>query len=157
QLRMLVESSPAAIITIDSNGIILLANEAAQRLLAPETQPLRGQTIGSYLPSLQTAVQTHPSRVFRTTLQCRGQRSDGEAFLACIWLPTYPRIAGRRVAAIIVDRSEELRSREDLSLDHLLTNSRMLMSAVAHEVRNLCAAVLVVQKNRSPLCELKHN
>src|SRR5215468_9724539 len=88
QLRMLVESSPAAIITIDSNGIILLANEAAQRLLAPETQPLRGQTIGSYLPSLQTAVQTHPSavqthpsRVFRTTLQCRGQRSDGEAFL----------------------------------------------------------------------------
>src|SRR6266403_1908754 len=35
QLGMLVESSPAAIITIDSNGQILLANEAAQRLLAP--------------------------------------------------------------------------------------------------------------------------
>src|SRR5215475_4289860 len=157
QLRMLVESSPAAIITIDSNGIILLANEAAQRLLAPETQPLRGQTIGSYLPSLQTAVQTHPSRVFRTTLQCRGQRSDGEAFLAGIWFSTYSSIAGPRLTAIIVDLSEDLRSREDLSLDHLLKNSRILMSAVAHEVRNLCAAVLVVQKNLSRLSELQHN
>jgi len=157
QLRMLVESSPAAIITIDSNGIILLANEAAQRLLAPETQPLRGQTIGSYLPSLQIAVQTHPSRVFRTTLQCKGQRSDGEAFLAGIWFSTYTSIAGPRLAAIVVDLSEDLRSREDLSLDHLLKNSRILMSAVAHEVRNLCAAVLVVQKNLSRLSELQHN
>ena len=157
QLGMLVESSPAAIITIDSNGIILLANEAAQRLLAPGTQSLPGQTIGSYLPSLQTAVQTHPSRVFRTTLQCRGQRSDGEAFLAGIWFSTYTSIAGPRLAAIVVDLSEDLRSREDLSLDHLLKNSRILMSAVAHEVRNLCSAVLVVQKNLSRLSELQHN
>src|SRR6516162_2851838 len=80
QLRMLVESSPAAIITIDSNGMVLLANEAAHQLLALGTQPLRGQPISSYLPALQTAVQTRPSRVLRTTLQCRGQRSDGEAF-----------------------------------------------------------------------------
>jgi two-component system sensor kinase FixL len=157
QLRMLVESSPAAIITIDSNGVILLANEGAQQLLAPGAQPLRGQAISSYLPSLQTAVQTRPSRAFRTTLQCRGQRSDGEAFLAGIWFSTYTSISGPRLAAIVVDLSEDLRSREDLSLDHLLTNSRILMSAVAHEVRNLCSAVLVVQKNLSRLSELQHN
>jgi two-component system, LuxR family, sensor kinase FixL len=157
QQRMLVESSPAAIITIDSNGMILLANEAAQQLLAPGAQPLRGQPISSYLPSLQTAVQTRPSRVFRTTLQCRGQRSDGEAFLAGIWFSTYTSISGPRLAAIVVDLSEDLRSREDLSLDHLLKNSRILMSAVAHEVRNLCGAVLVVQKNLSRLSELQHN
>ncbi len=157
QLRMLVESSPAAIITIDSNGMILLANEGAQQLLAPGAQPLRGQAISSYLPSLQTAVQTRPSRAFRTTLQCRGQRSDGEAFLAGIWFSTYTSISGPRLAAIVVDLSEDLRSREDLSLDHLLKNSRILMSAVAHEVRNLCSAVLVVQKNLSRLSELQHN
>ena len=157
QLRMLVESSPAAIITIDSNGMILLANEGAQQLLAPGGQPLRGQAISSYLPSLQTAVQTRPSRAFRTTLQCRGQRSDGEAFLAGIWFSTYTSISGPRLAAIVVDLSEDLRSREDLSLDHLLKNSRILMSAVAHEVRNLCSAVLVVQKNLSRLSELQHN
>lgn len=157
QLRMLVESSPAAIITIDLNGMILLANEGAQQLLAPGAQPLRGQAISSYLPSLQTAVQTRPSRAFRTTLQCRGQRSDGEAFLAGIWFSTYTSISGPRLAAIVVDLSEDLRSRGDLSLDHLLKNSRILMSAVAHEVRNLCSAVLVVQKNLSRLSELQHN
>ena len=35
QLRALVESSPAAIVTIDSDGKVVLANEAANQLLAP--------------------------------------------------------------------------------------------------------------------------
>ena len=157
QLGRLVESSPAAIITIDSNGKILLANEAAQRLLAPGAQPIQGQAISFYLPALQTVVNTRPSREFRTTLQCRGQMSNGETFLAGIWFSTYTSISGPRLAAIVVDLSEDLRSREDLSLDHLLKNSRILMSAVAHEVRNLCSAVLVVQKNLSRLSELQHN
>ena len=157
QLRILVESSPAAIITIDSTGRILLANEAAQHLLAPGAPSLRGQTISSYLPSLQTVVQTHPSKLFRTTLQCRGQKGSGEAFLAGIWFSTYTTIAGPRLAAVVVDLSEDLRNREDLSLDYLLKNSRILMSAVAHEIRNLCGAVLVIQKNLSRLSELQHN
>ena len=48
QLRSLVESSPAAIVTIDSGGNVLLANEAAQHLLASEGKPLQGQKINSY-------------------------------------------------------------------------------------------------------------
>ena len=35
QLQVLVESSPVAIVTIDSAGAVLLANEASQTLLAP--------------------------------------------------------------------------------------------------------------------------
>ena len=58
QLRSLVESSPAAILTIDSAGNVLLANEAAQHLLAPEGKPLQGQGIDSYLPALQTVLKT---------------------------------------------------------------------------------------------------
>src|SRR5260370_34092393 len=86
QLQVLVESSPAAIVTIDTNGKILLANHAAQQLLAPGVSSLKGQPINSYLPSLQTVVQTQPSRTFPTTLQCRAQRSSGEAFLAGVRL-----------------------------------------------------------------------
>ena len=71
-----------------------------------------------------------------------GKRSDGEVFLAGVWFSTYSTISGPRLAAIIVDLSEDLRNREDLSLDHLLKNTRILMSAVAHEIRNLCGAVL---------------
>jgi two-component system, LuxR family, sensor kinase FixL len=157
QMRSLIESSPAAIVTIDADGKVLLANEAAQQLLSPGGGPLQGQAVRSYLPSLQTVLKTQPSRSFRTTLQCTGQRSDGEVFLAGVWFSTYSAISGPRLAAIIVDLSEDLRNREDLSLDHLLKNSRILMSTVAHEIRNLSSAVLVVHKNLSRMKELDAN
>src|SRR5262249_22802666 len=79
QLQILVDSSPAAIVTIDADGTIELANHAAQQLLAPDAVTLRGRRIASYLPALQTAVESQPLRSFRTTLQCKGQRSTGEA------------------------------------------------------------------------------
>ncbi len=157
QLRALVESSPAAIVTIDSNGNVLLANEAARQLFTPGGARLQGQPISSYLPALQTVLNTQSSRAFRTALQCTGQRNDGEVFLAGIWFSTYNTLSGPRLAAIVVDLSEDLRNREDLSLDHLLKNTRILMSAVAHEIRNLCSAVLVVHKNLAQVRELESN
>jgi two-component system, LuxR family, sensor kinase FixL len=155
QLRSLIESSPAAIVTIDSQGKVLLANEAAQQLLAPGAAPVQGQPIKLYLPALGTVLKTQSSRAFRTTLQCTGQRNDGEVFLAGVWFSTYNTISGPRLAAIVVDLSEDLRNREDLSLDHLLKNSRILMSTVAHEIRNLSGAVIVVYKNLSRIKELE--
>ena len=157
QMHMLVESSPAAIVIIESTGRIALANEAAQKLLAPDGPTLEGQTIHAYLPTLETVIQNQPSRAFRTGLQCRGQRTNGEAFLAGIWFSTYTTLSGPRLAAIVVDLSEDLRNREDLSLDHLLKSSRILMSAVSHEVRNLCGAMLVVHRNLSRVKQLEHN
>jgi two-component system sensor kinase FixL len=157
QLQVLLESSPAAIVTISANGEICLANQAAQQLLAPNAGSLKGQSIRSYLPSLESVLQTQPSRTFRTTLQCKGQRSTGEAFLAGVWFSTYQTITGVRLAAVVVDLSEDLRNREDLSLDHLLRTSRILVSAVAHEVRNLCGAAAVLQKNLSRVRGLPDN
>ena len=157
QMQVLVESSPVAIVTIDSKGVILLANEASQSLLATNGTPLVGQSIGEFLPSLQAAVQTPRSRQFRTELRCRGKRKNGEAFLAAVWFSTYATARGTRLASIIVDLSEDLRDREDLSLDHLLKNTNILMSAIAHEMRNLSGAVLVVHKNLSRLPGLQSN
>jgi PAS domain S-box-containing protein len=157
QLRILVESSPAAIVTIDASGQILLANEAAQNLFAPGSSSIAGQSIAEFLPALQSAVQTQRSRQFRTELRCRGKRKSGEAFLAAVWFSNYETSPGPRLAAIIVDLSEDLRDREDLSLDHLLKNTKILMGAVAHEIRNVCGAVLAVYKNLSRLSSLKDN
>src|SRR5271165_763335 len=157
QIRRLVESSPAAILTIDSAGMIVLANSAALDLLAPLTGRLEGQAILGYLPSLLNAVQAQPSRALRTTLQCKGQRGNGEVFLAGVWFSTYKTASGARLAAIIVDLSEDLRNREDLSLDHLLKNTRILMSAVSHEIRNLCGAALAVHRNLSSVKALDGN
>ncbi len=157
QLQMLVESSPAAIVTLDERGAILLANEAAQQLLSPSGPALPGQRIDTFMPSLSAVVDAPSSQVFRTTLECTGQRSTGEPFLAGVWFSRYISNGGRRVAAIIVDLSEEVRGREDLSLDHLLKHARIVMSAVAHEIRNLCGAVVVVHKNLSTVEALAGN
>jgi two-component system, LuxR family, sensor kinase FixL len=157
QLQVLVESSPVAIVTIDSNGSILLANNASQALLAPEAESIVGQSIGQFLPALQLAVLTQRSHQFRTELRCRGKRKNGELFLAAVWFSTYATARGPRLAAIMVDLSEEFRDREDLSLDHLLRNTKILMSAIAHEIRNLSGAVLMVHKNLSRLPILQNN
>lgn len=157
QLRALVESSPVAIVTIDSTGAILLANEACQALLAPSSENIVGQPIGEFLPALQTVAQTQQSHQYRTELRCRGRRKNGDVFLAAVWFSTYATARGSRVAAVMVDLSEELRDREDLSLDHLMKNAKILMGAVAHEIRNLSGAVLVVHKNLSRLPLLQNN
>jgi two-component system, LuxR family, sensor kinase FixL len=157
QLQTLVESSPVAIVTVDSTGTILLANEASQALLAPGDISLAGQPIGEFLPALQAALQTQRPRQFRTELRCRAKRKNGEPFLAAVWFSTYVTPRGPRLAAIIVDLSEELRDREELSLDHLLKNTTILMSAIAHEIRNLSGAVLVVHKNLSRFPGLESN
>jgi PAS domain S-box-containing protein len=157
QLQVLVESSPVAIVTIDAAGVILLANEASQTLLAPDDALLVGQPIREFLPALQAAVQTQRSQRFRTELRCRGKRKNGEVFIAAVWFSTYATVRGPRLAAIIVDLSEDLRDREDLSLDHLLKNTKILVSAIAHEIRNLSGAVLVVHKNLSRLPGLQSN
>jgi PAS domain S-box-containing protein len=157
QLRILVESSPAAIVTIDESGRILVANDAARNLFVPEGTSIVGLSIAEFLPALQFAVQTQQTTKFRTELRCRGRRKNGEAFLAAIWFSSYTTICGARLAAIIVDLSEDLRDREDLSLDHLLRNTKILMGAVAHEIRNICGAVLAVYRNLSRLPEIQEN
>jgi PAS domain S-box-containing protein len=158
QLQVLVETSPAAIFTADSGGRVLLANDAAHRLLALAPGTLPGKSIRDYLPSLvnvPAADDSHPS--FRTVMQCRGQRQDGEAFLADIWFSTYKTSVGSRLAAMVVDTSEDLRSREEFSLHQLLAASRILVGAVSHEVRNVCGAIAVVHENLSRSAGLARN
>jgi hypothetical protein len=48
---------------------------------------------------------------------------------------------------MVVDTSEDLRNREELSLHQLLAASRILVGAVSHEVRNVSGAIAVVHEN----------
>jgi len=158
QLQMLVDSSPAAILTVGASGEILLANEAAQELFNADVDDLPGKSISRYIPALYTALRSGQSRLYRTAIQCRAQRADGKPFLAGTWFSTYrAESGGNRLAAIVVDLSEELTNREDLSLDYLLKNARILMSAVSHEIRNLAGAALVFHQNLSRVEALKGN
>jgi two-component system, LuxR family, sensor kinase FixL len=157
QLQGLVESSPLAIITIDTTGNIRLANDAAQSLFAPGGPTIAGQPISQFLPALQTAMQQSHTQLFRTQIRCRGKRNNGDVFLAAVWFSTSVTAVGPIVSAIIVDFSEDLRDREDLSLEHLLKNAKILVGALAHEIRNLCGAVSIVYNNLSRFEGLEGN
>ena len=158
QLKILVESSPIAIFTADANGRVLIANDAANRLLLVEPGQLQGQKIDSYLPSLMKVPAVHGGQLsFRTVMQCRGQRRDGEAFIAEVWFSTYFTSVGPRLAAMVVDTSQDLRDREEENLHHLLAGSRILVGAVSHEVRNVCGAIAVVHENLARSRALESN
>jgi two-component system, LuxR family, sensor kinase FixL len=153
QLKILVESSPAAVFTTDSEGTLLLANDAAHRLFMVPQGTLPGRSIHEFLPSLANAqapgLSGEKRRPIRTAMQCRGHRQNGEVFLADIWFSTYQTSAGSRLAAMVVDGSEELRNREELSLHQLLAASRILVGAVSHEIRNVCGAIAMAHANLS--------
>jgi two-component system, LuxR family, sensor kinase FixL len=148
QLRMLIESSPAAILTADANGSILMANEAAHRMLGVHTDGLPGRALHRHLPALQNVSTRDTSQqLLRAVMQARGLREDGETFLADICFSTYQTDAGMRLTAMVLDASEDFRSHEVSGLHQLLIGSRIAIGAVSHEVRNVCGAIAVVHQN----------
>jgi len=146
QLRVLAESSPAAIVTADGNGCVLAANGAANRLLMmPVEKSLKGRLIVDYFPFLADALRLDAESVgLRTAVKCQGRRDNGEIFLAHMWFSAYLAPEGKRLAAIIVDSSDEMRDREEQGLSQLLTGNQIATAAIAHEVRNVCEAMAML-------------
>jgi PAS domain S-box-containing protein len=107
RIRVLVETSPAAIVTVDEHGFIELANRAAADLMAPRGGDLIGQPIAAFLPELHHALRWEEGPQFRTSMQCRGHRGNGESFLAEIWFSSYKEGPTPKLAAIIADVTEE--------------------------------------------------
>lgn len=158
QLKILIESSPAAILTLDSAGTIIKANRAAHRLLGFEPENLPGQSIKAFLPSLANASAARESMPdFSTAMQCRGRRRDGEVFPADVWFSTYKTSSGPKLTAVLVDNSENLRVQEEDSFHRLAVGSRLAVGAISHEIRNICGGISVVCSNLSRSRELAQN
>ncbi len=107
RLKALVETSPAAIVTVDERGFIELANRAAAELMAPRDGNLAGSPIAAFLPELHHALRWEEAAQFRATMQCRGHRGNGESFTADVWFSTYKEGQSPKLAAIIADVTEE--------------------------------------------------
>jgi two-component system, LuxR family, sensor kinase FixL len=140
QVRVLVETSPLAILTLNEAGKIVLANESARELLELGDQDLQGVDVAGYLSILPRMLQRHHAGNVKTNLECKARRSSGEVFLANVWVSTYLTSEGRGLAAVIWDSSENLRDRERTKLDSMLATSRVVIGAMSHEIRNLASA-----------------
>lgn len=157
QLEFLIDSSPVAILTADGAGRVLLANAAAHRLFGVEAGALAGRNISRYVPALGRVPSVEGAHSFHTEMECRGERENGEVFLADVFFSTYKTASGPRLAALVVDSSEELREREESSLEQLMAGSRIVVGAVSHEVRNVCGAIAVIYENLARSGSLQAN
>jgi PAS domain S-box-containing protein len=107
RLKALVETSPAAIVTVNERGFIELANRAAIEVMAPRDGNLVGNPIAAFLPDLHHALRWEEAPQFRATMQCMGHRGNGEFFTADVWFSTYKEGPTPKLAAIIADVTEE--------------------------------------------------
>jgi two-component system, LuxR family, sensor kinase FixL len=107
RLRIFVETSPAAIVTIDEHGFIELGNRAAAELIAPRNGHLVGHPIAAFLPELHHALRREEGPQFRASMQCRGHRDNGESFIADVWFSTYKEGPTPKLAAIIGEVTED--------------------------------------------------
>lgn len=107
RVKTLVETSPAAIVTVDSSGFIELANQSAVELLQPPDGKLIGAPIAAFLPELHHALRWEDAPQFRSSLRCSGRKGNDEPFAADVWLSTYNQGQRRKLAAIVVNVAEE--------------------------------------------------
>ena len=151
QLRLVLTTSSLAIGTSDPSGTILDANSSAESLFFGEAQMeglLGGRSVKEFVPSLaRVQIQKEGWQQIKTMMQCQGFRSGKEPFLADVWFSSYKTSSGGRLTSMIVDTSAELRNREEGNLEQVLAGSRLAVGALAHEIRNICAAITVVQTN----------
>lgn len=158
QLRILAESSPAAILTINVNSEVQAANRAAHEILGFVTGELLGKKVDNYFPVFADALKVSlKDRPVRTSVTGWAKRRDEQVFPIQAWFSVYGHGGGRYLAAIVVDMSEEVRDRERENFQHLLDYNRLLAGAVSHEIRNLCSAISVVASNLSERTDLKFN
>ena len=106
-MRVLMEKGPVSIVTVDECGVIEVANRAAVELFAPRNGHLIGYPIAGFLPALHHALRWEDGPQFRTSMQCRAHRDNGQPFLATVWFSGYREGRIPKLAAIIADISEE--------------------------------------------------
>jgi PAS domain S-box-containing protein len=149
RMRLLAESSPAAIVTLNARAEVISANRAAADVLGfSMTEDLQGRSLTDHVPIFASALRKSPGgRPMRTSATSWARRANGEIFPITVWFSTYGDGSARCLAGILVDTSEEVRDREREAFRHFLDYNRLLAGAVAHEIRNMCSAIRVTSAN----------
>ena len=129
---------------------MLAANNAAERTAAAAGRPgpvapcHRRLSAGA---GRRSAIRSRTGDL-RTAAQCAVVSAPTEKSSSPTqWFSSWSAPEGKRLAAIVVDSSEEMRDREEENLRQLLHSNQIAAAAVSHEVRNLCGAISVVAAN----------
>ena len=158
QLEFLIQTSPVAILVMSGSRRDPHREFRSRPPLSGRRGELVGRNISRYIPALGRVPSVEQtSHTFRTEMQCRGTRDNGDIFPANVFFSTYKTALGPRLAALVVDTSEDLRDRAEYGLEQLMAGSRILVGAVFHEVRNVCSAIAVIYENLARSGDFRRN
>jgi PAS domain S-box-containing protein len=145
ETRAVLETAPDGIVTVDTTGKVLTANEAGARIFERERDDMVGRDIREMVLSLDSdtmATAVEP-RVFGESLEHTGRRGDGATFPAEIAFGSLD----ERVILVFRDITErkqaeqELRDARDAAIEASQAKSAFLAN-MSHELRTPLNAVI---------------
>ncbi len=123
RLRLLIESSPDAMVVVDADGSIVLVNAKAESLFGYRRDELLGQTVELLVPQALRRAHAAERAAYRANPQARtmggrpnltGRRKDGSEFPAEIALSPIDTRAGLLVYAAVRDLTERMQLEQTL-------------------------------------------
>jgi PAS domain S-box-containing protein len=157
KLEAILNSAVAAIITIDTLGIIQTVNPATERLFGYKAEELPGQNVRVLMPSpyheehdayIASYVKTGKKKIIGIGREVKGQRKDGTVFPVDLAVSEFVADGVRYFAGIISDLSERKRLEEAFleSERKLATAQRIdavgqLTGGIAHDFNNLLTVI----------------
>ncbi len=151
RFRMLMESAPDAMVTVDRAGMLVLVNAEAERLFGYAREELIGRSVQLLVPEAYRAKHARLLEAFAVGPRHRGnqagalkaRRHDGTEFDAEITLNPLDDGAGEpTVIAAIRDVTERNKMRDQLILSDRMVSIGTLAAGVAHEINNPLSAVI---------------
>jgi len=149
QFRVAVETAPGAILMVDNEGLIRLANSLSEKMFGYRADELVGRPIETLIPErMRGDHRALRDRYFDDAKlrpmgqgrQLLGLRKDGEEFPVDIQLSPLQTPDGRFALAAVIDQSET--KRLERSLRDQLENRDLFLAMLSHELRNPLGAVL---------------
>ncbi|QDG50562.1 response regulator [Persicimonas caeni] len=144
ETRAVLETAPDGIVTVDLDGTVLTANEAAARIFERDPEAMLGQDIRQLVSSLdsEALAHAHASEVFGESTEHTGRRGD-EAFPAEI---AFGSLEDRTILVLrdITERKraeQEIRDARDAAIEANQAKSAFLAN-MSHELRTPLNAVI---------------
>jgi PAS domain S-box-containing protein len=142
----LLDSAPDAMVCVDGDGRIALVNAQAERMFGYGRDELVGQPVEILVPDAVRAV--HPGhragyaadprpRAMGAGMELAGQRRDGSAFPAEIWMSAIETEEGILVTAAVRDLTERLKAERDRP-----GGLGQFAGGVAHDLGNLLGVII---------------